>query len=911
MTRIFRRQGSTTVLALALSLAALCAWGCTRLKPAETAATPAAPKPAATATPTDSNAALRQHLHTISVSIDLEDRPAGQAFRNLQRLAAAKAPAGEPIGFLLCDLPKKPEEAPKTDGTEIPAWSWSLPITIAMNDVPVDDAIRYLCMSCGLNDRLEYGIIAFESGGIPHMREMITRGFAGSQQYFGLRQSGAGNDAQALEKFRQMLESYGVHFPPGSKISYHEQFQLLLVTLPPEEIKLLDSLLAPLCYDSSEMAMIETKIVRVPESMLAKLGIDPVTGTADWGKLAASPEVETLAGGAVTAMSGNEVVLEAGNIGYAPVRYGTTPITSHIGQPEFVQKESTQKTDRNPLPVIGSATTPEFGDPTHTGYQLHATPTIRDGCIINLSICSEYTGADGIMVPPASPAAKMLQRFASRMDTRFDLRDGASLCLSRKQVPGAHGESAWQFTLVTVTLTNRSGEPIRLMRTEPKSEPQPLASLDSPLIKDASAGLSAKLAKIVTCDMEPTADYFAFLQKLFQENGIRLVPPSNGAPTLPFTVGACGQFRLESLLCYYMKNTGLPARENDGKLVLGRSPDDAATPESRRVPMSYVLLDRLRSHFSGNGCTDFSPALFPKFPAADKYDAFIARIHDAFVAGMQVDPATTFAYDATEEELVITGREAKVIAEQLQPIAERFFRFSEQLEVAFDAVEIPRKELLKLARKNGFTDADALGNAGVLPAKLAALVRSSQKANRVLALSGMTMSGNESTLEEVQERHFPIRWDAPTAASPKPGEPLAAHPEYGDPTHLGAMLHVISTVRDRSIINLKFRLEKTVLDGWDEFAGTAQLENRPATPLVTSMPSLARLDCDTLIEVNDGATVQFARLQGKKRADSASQSFFGRDNVLAPDAKLGEERDLFIFVTARLVKPDGTPLHKK
>jgi hypothetical protein len=52
-------------------------------------------------------------------------------------------------------------------------------------------------------------------------------------------------------------------------------------------------------------------------------------------------------------------------------------------------------------------------------------------------------------------------------------------------------------------------------------------------------------------------------------------------------------------------------------------------------------------------------------------------------------------------------------------------------------------------------------------------------------------------------------------------------------------------------------------------------------------------------------------VQGRKPvADSGSKAFFGTGNILDPKVKLGEERDLFVFITARILKPAGSPAGK-
>ncbi len=916
--------------AVLAGLALACAWGCAKLQTAADAATPVS----ATSAP----AARLDRIVFPKLSFD--EIPSGEAFCRIQQLAAEQDPAGGPVGFLLCNPPSAAAaekvgtaESNHEPGHAMPRPVGNRPVSLNMEQVPLNDAIHYLCMSADLDWRQYGDLVAIESYTL-NLRKMTTRIIPMSKEELAwyldqpvisktvsalcVDQQPAAADKTAAkpvdtspERLMKMLESYGVRFPPGSKVSYSESDGLLFVTLPATEQRKVTCVFTTICPDP-EQVMVGTRIVRASAAVLAKLGVDPRAAMSDWGKLTVAPEVETLAGGSIVAMSGNEACLESVSKEYFPWEYEIIPITDGI-YPEIPTPQITITPDttdqksasppaktgdgkeitvklkiedsRPPLHVIGHSTTPRFGDPTNLGYTMRPIPQVRDNVVINLKGFPEYCGLDGFTAPPYAPVEKMPRVFTLKNETAFELNDGATQCLNRKRITDANGGEAWILTLATARLLNLNGEVMRHDRLRDSDWALPSATPVLSAVDHATPALAARLRTVVACNRGPAGDYPAFLQKLFQENGIALVLPPGGASALPAEVGVYGRFRLGDLLGYYLMSTGLGASEQEGRIFVAKHP-----VRHWEIQVGSSALTALLMNLSDHN-DPYSP--------------------DALRAGFPLDPDTKLAYDAATGKLVIDGPEQDVPG-QIAALLDAFPSNTKQVEVSLEAVEIPRRELLALAAKNGFAAADALGNGGVLPLRLAELVRCSPKARIVTSLSGMAMSGNESTVEDLHKEYFPTEWEPVQQSSADNGgiETVPESPRFGDPTNIGTILRFIPQVRDQSIIHLKLGLEKTAFEGWRESFGCIELNGKVGPQSRAYMPGIASLTVETELELTDGATVQLARVQGRKLAGSKSQSFFGPDNIFKPGAKLGEERDLFLFITARLLNPDGTPAGK-
>jgi general secretion pathway protein D len=87
-----------------------------------------------------------------------------------------------------------------------------------------------------------------------------------------------------------------------------------------------------------------------------------------------------LAAPKVTAMSGNEAVIEMVQKRYFPTRWEAPNLNAQGGQ------NNNGNLQQN---VSSTPSSPEFGEPTNIGVMLHVTPTVRDQFVINLKLKPE------------------------------------------------------------------------------------------------------------------------------------------------------------------------------------------------------------------------------------------------------------------------------------------------------------------------------------------------------------------------------------------------------------------------------------------------------------------------------------------------------------------------------------------
>ena len=198
----------------------------------------------------------------------------------------------------------------------------------------------------------------------------------------------------------------------------------------------------------------------------------------------------------------------------------------------------------------------------------------------------------------------------------------------------------------------------------------------------------------------------------------------------------------------------------------------------------------------------------------------------------------------------------------------------------------------------------------------------------------ITKSGTTALIRMVEEEYFPTEWSTPTATTPDGDEGSFVTgiqinqtvPTFEDPTDLGIRLKVTPTVSPNNYtILLDLKPTRTDFLGWTDYEYNVVVY-RPidTTPVTfTTMPftqpvkmaEIATREVETKVLVYDGTTTV---LGGMITDDTTSTDdvipvlsdipLVGR--LFRSEYKESVKKNLLIFVTARLVKPDGTPFRK-
>ncbi|NOY75246.1 MAG: hypothetical protein GXP32_05580 [Kiritimatiellaeota bacterium] len=175
-------------------------------------------------------------------------------------------------------------------------------------------------------------------------------------------------------------------------------------------------------------------------------------------------------------------------------------------------------------------------------------------------------------------------------------------------------------------------------------------------------------------------------------------------------------------------------------------------------------------------------------------------------------------------------------------------------------------------------------------------------------------SGNEATIRMVREMYFPESWSDPELVVVNSvvqyTPPL---PDFGDATDVGIRFTVTPTVKpDNHTISLDLNPQVLQFLRFSNYSINYRFGGNTGTSLVT-MPEISRRDVITKVKVYDGDTLVLGGMLTED-ARSADDSFPGSDKAPLLGA-LGrmqtsskDKRNLLIFVTARIVNPDGLPI---
>ena len=209
------------------------------------------------------------------------------------------------------------------------------------------------------------------------------------------------------------------------------------------------------------------------------------------------------------------------------------------------------------------------------------------------------------------------------------------------------------------------------------------------------------------------------------------------------------------------------------------------------------------------------------------------------------------------------------------------------------------------------------GSTGALSFWLFALDRSGiaevLSAPKVIAKSGTT-----ATIQMIEEQYFPVNWTEPTVNIPENTLSVqidSTTPEFEDPTDLGIKLEVTPTVNPNNYtIMLDLNPDISALAGWSDYTyqivTTGYSFDQPVR-----MAEIFNRQVNTKVLVYDGTTTVLGGMitESSTSVDDLVPALgevpiVGR--LFRSEYKTSVKTNLLIFVTARLVNPDGTPFRK-
>jgi len=175
-------------------------------------------------------------------------------------------------------------------------------------------------------------------------------------------------------------------------------------------------------------------------------------------------------------------------------------------------------------------------------------------------------------------------------------------------------------------------------------------------------------------------------------------------------------------------------------------------------------------------------------------------------------------------------------------------------------------------------------------------------------------SGNEAIIRMVQEYYFPESWTEAELTIANGGVHYTPPtPEFGEPTDIGIRFAVTPEVSpDHHTIKLSLNPQVLAHTGWSRYDVTYRFGSYVGTSLVM-MPEISRRDIVANVKVYDGDTLVLGGMLTEE-ARGSDDNFPGTSNVplvgwlgrMQTSDK--DKTNLMIFVTARIVNPDGLPI---
>lgn len=185
-----------------------------------------------------------------------------------------------------------------------------------------------------------------------------------------------------------------------------------------------------------------------------------------------------------------------------------------------------------------------------------------------------------------------------------------------------------------------------------------------------------------------------------------------------------------------------------------------------------------------------------------------------------------------------------------------------------------------------------------------------------------TKSGSKAIIKMITEMYYPQTWSVPTInTSGNTMQVNVSAPNFGSATDLGITLEVTPTVSPNNHTIL-LDLKPQVIDfaGWQDYSyiitTTDTAGNLDQTTAPAKMANISHRDVDTRVKVYDGETVVLGgTIKEKGTYVNDTMPFLGdiplAGRLFKSQYEDTERKNLLIFVTARLVTPNGTPLRKQ
>jgi len=209
-------------------------------------------------------------------------------------------------------------------------------------------------------------------------------------------------------------------------------------------------------------------------------------------------------------------------------------------------------------------------------------------------------------------------------------------------------------------------------------------------------------------------------------------------------------------------------------------------------------------------------------------------------------------------------------------------------------------------------------------------IQQQQRGELLSAPKVVATSGESSTVKMVEEHMYPESWNPPTVSTnAQVGSSITAPvPMFGDTKSVGIQLEVTPTVTSNYTISMSINPKITKQSTWSEYEyiiardkegtaadGTSPVGSSSVTPKTVRMPIISNREVVANVKVYDGETIVLGGLLTEESTYIDEKNpVFGDLPLIGTffNRKMEDKvkMNILIFVTARLISGDGTPVRK-
>lgn len=185
-----------------------------------------------------------------------------------------------------------------------------------------------------------------------------------------------------------------------------------------------------------------------------------------------------------------------------------------------------------------------------------------------------------------------------------------------------------------------------------------------------------------------------------------------------------------------------------------------------------------------------------------------------------------------------------------------------------------------------------------------------------------TMNDTTATIKLTTEKYYPEEWEEAEYDMMGNNVPvfIGSTPELDEVTELGIMLDVTPTVQNNETIHLRMQPMIRAFTGWDDYSYTVpiQIGDLPVqnVPNTMKMPIFQQRTVDTQVSCSDNGTIVLGGMiqdtlttLDDKYPILGDLPLIGR--FFQSKGRRSTKYNLLIFLSCRLVRPDGSPLRER